>query len=322
MILTLDVICSLCYDKKHAKKIFINFFGYSKRVHIPSFMIMSFYFMQKTLILLNFKLFLQRIIRLMIPYLGWPIIIFALNNLILAKIFKLNKKYSFKDLKMQLLWGNTYMIQYWFQEVLIFTTILFFILIFIFRKNHLFILQLLGIAAYVSQYSKYNLRLYNKFKRESIGRFSELLPFASTGFTLGTFKILDFLNKQRIKTIIFSLLIYNLVEIFDVFIRPSGVVYQGIKLNVRAISLIFLFSVFPSEYITNKIAIKILREITNYTAGIFYLHWTVFIYLEKFIKPIYKRTLLGCVYNYLICYLICFISMKLVGKTILRNLFS
>ena len=118
------------------------------------------------------------------------------------------------------------------------------------------------------------------------------------------------------------MLIYNLVEIFDVFIRPSGVAYQGIKLNVRAISLIFLFSVFPSEYITNKIAIKILREITNYTAGIFYLHWTVFIYLEKFIKPIYKRTLLGCVYNYLICYLICFISMKLVGKTILRNLFS
>ena len=56
----------------------------------PSFMIMSFYFMQKTLILLNFKLFGQRIIRLMIPYLSWPIIIFALNNLILAKILKLN----------------------------------------------------------------------------------------------------------------------------------------------------------------------------------------------------------------------------------------
>ena len=156
----------------------------------------------------------------MIPYLGWLIIIFPLNNLILANLFKLNKKYSFKVLKMQLLVGNTYMILYWFQEVLIFTTLLFFILIFIFKKYHLFIFQLLGIAAYVSQYSKYNLRLYNKFKRESIGRFSELLPFASTGFTLGTFKILDFLNKQIIKTINFSLLIYDLVEIFDVFIRP------------------------------------------------------------------------------------------------------
>ena len=37
MILTLDVICSLCYDKKHAKKIFINFFAYSKRVNIIEF---------------------------------------------------------------------------------------------------------------------------------------------------------------------------------------------------------------------------------------------------------------------------------------------
>ena len=72
---------------------------FKKRFHVPSFMIMSFYFMQKTLILLNFKLLCHRIIRLMIPYLGWPIIIFALNNLILAKILKLNKTYSFQDLK-------------------------------------------------------------------------------------------------------------------------------------------------------------------------------------------------------------------------------
>ena len=166
MILALDVICSHFYDKKHAKKIFINYFAYKNKVHVPSFVIMSFYFVQKTLISLNFKLFGQRIIRLMIPYLGWPLIIFPLNNLILAKILKLNKTYSFQDLKMQLLWGNTYMIQYWFQEVLIFTTILFFILIFIFRKYHLFILQLLGIAAYVSEYSQYNLRLYKRLNRK------------------------------------------------------------------------------------------------------------------------------------------------------------
>ena len=195
-------------------------------------------------------------------------------------------------------------------------------LIFIFRKYHLFILQLLGIASYIATYNGYNLKIYKALRQECIGRINEVFPFAVTGFTLGTYNFFTFLNKHRIKTIIFSFLVFNLIEDYPVFLSLKGVAYSGISLNFRSSSLIFLFSVFPSEYITNKTLACILKEITNYTAGVFYLHNTVYTYFKKIIKPIGNDTFLGCVYIYLICYAISFISMKLVGKTMLKNLFS
>ena len=43
--------------------------------HVPCFFIMSFYFMFNTLYSLNPKKIFIRIIRLLIPYIGWPLII-------------------------------------------------------------------------------------------------------------------------------------------------------------------------------------------------------------------------------------------------------
>ena len=326
MFMALDVICVHCLNYKScvfSKNIIERLYCKSKRkVHVPSFMIMSFYFMQNSLISLKFKVLFQRIIRLGIPYFGWPIIVYAFNNYFISKLFKVYEKYSLNQLKIQLLWGNLYMIQYWFQWDLIVITVLFFSIIFIFRKNHLFFLQLLAIASYVAIYSGYNFKIYKTLRQECLGRFSELIPYASTGFTLGTYKIFSHLNKHRIKTIVFSFLIFNLVEDYSIFLNLKEVAYSDIKYNVRSVSLIFLFSVFPSEYIKNKMLQNILKLITNYTAGVFYLHFTVYIYFKNIISSIGKNTFMGCVQIYLVCYIICFISMKLVGKTILKNLFS
>ena len=121
---------------------------------------MSFYFNCNNLLSLNTNKILNRFLKLLIPYVGWPIIILQINK-IYVKTYnkKLNEKfrekfpYSFEALKSQILWGAEYIGQFWFQWDLIATILIFVLIIFIFRQNYLFIFQLLLILFYYFQYT-------------------------------------------------------------------------------------------------------------------------------------------------------------------------
>jgi len=324
--LAFTVIISHCCKRESIKNKYIFvIFVKSRRIHVPSFFIISFYFMHNSLANKNFRKLLIRLERLIIPYVGWPIIIYILNNGVLQRINKNNKLYSIKDLKNQLLWGNIFIIQFWFQWDLIMITIILFILIFILKSNYLFYLQLLAFFAYFLQYSGYNLKFYKILRaenRETLGRIAEIFPFTITGLYLGSLNIFDLLNIHKIKTFIFSSLIFCFLEIYSVFSIIKGISYSGIDKNIRAISLIFIFSLSSFEQITNKKIKIFLRHISNYTGGIFYLHYTVYMYFKKFIKLIESGTFLGCITIYLICYLLCFIGAKFSGKTKFKYLFE
>ena len=288
--LSLTVVISHCCKMEAIKNEFIFLiFVKRRKIHVPAFFILSFYFMHDNFVAIKFRKILGRLERLIIPYLGWPIIIYVLNNNLFCKLIKNNKKYPIVDLKNQILWGNIYIIQFWFQWNLIMITIIFYAFIFIFRKFHLFFLQLFAIFSYFLQYSEYNLRFYLTLKpenKECLGRFVESIPYTVTGFSFASLKVFDILNNNKIKTLIFSSLTFILLGKYSVFSEINGVKYCGVDKNIRAISLIFIFLLFPSDKITNTKVKGILREFTNYTAGIFYLHYTVFLYFRNFIEPI------------------------------------
>lgn len=205
-------------------------------------------------------------------------------------------------------------------------TIFFYIFIFIFKKNYLFFLQLLYFLAYVFQYSGYNNKFFYYLKVENrtcLSRIAEMFPYAVIGFSLSYLNIIKKLQYYKIKTLIFCLIIYNFIEKYLVFSKfKLSVAYGGIKLNIISICIIFIFSLFPSEKIVNMKLINILKFITNYTAGVFYLHNTIIFYFKNIIKSIKKKSFKGCIIVYLICYFISFIGIKIFGKTKLRNLFS
>ena len=124
VILAFDIIRSHNFNYNSTKnKILLYIFNRNRKIHVPAFCIMSFYFMHYKLLSSNIKLFLQRIERLLIPYILWPIITFILNNYILNKFIVLDK-YSLNQLKEQLLFGNSYL---WFQLDLIILTCIFFL---------------------------------------------------------------------------------------------------------------------------------------------------------------------------------------------------
>ena len=121
---------------------------------------------------------------------------------------------------------------------------------------------------------------------------------------------------------IISLLIYNAITYYNIFTNIKGVRYQGIQLNIRAICIVFIFSVFPSEKITNIYIKKFLISISNYSAVVFYLHVPIRYYFIDLFDDIKKGTFLGMILTYLICYFTGFVGMKIFSNTPLKYLFS
>ena len=324
-LLAFSVVISHNYRTNPTKNKIIFFITSIRVRHVPAFFIMSFYFMCNNIISLKKEIFVRRLIRLLIPYFIWPIIIWYINHFL---NFKYNKRFpdSFQSLKSQILWGSTIVPQFWFQWNLIVITLIFYTIKFIFRNNFLTVLYSLLILSYALQYSNYcynnyYLKLPN-YKKYTISRLFGMLPLSITGFICGLYKVINLLHKHKIKTLFFSTLIYTILSNYNIFINLKEILYYGINLNLQALCMIFIFSIFPSYKIKNIFIKKTLIYITNYSAGVFYLHLSIKNYFQFFLKDIQKGTFLGIIINYIICYFICFFGMLIFGKTSFKYLFS
>ena len=323
VILEFLVVKAHNFNSKSTKNKVILYITKERSLHVPSFFIMSFYFMYKNIFSLNIKILFKRLIRLLIPYIIWPIIIWNLNHL-WNKKFNTKLADSYEDLIIQLLWGHNYTPQFWFLWNLFMITIFLTIIIFIFRKHSSFIFQLILILFYIAQYSGYDHKIYVKYldnkKKTPVLLFASV-PYAITGYTLGFYKIIDFILLNKLKSLILSMTIYKFVADYNIFIDIKDLFYKGIKFNIQSICIIFIFSFFPSDKIKNKYIVNFLKLITNYTAGVYYLHYALRYYLNIYFYDIKKGTFLGLFINYFICYFICFLGMLIFGKTPFKYLF-
>ena len=186
------------------------------RTHVPTFFIISFYFCHDLLISKNIQKIKHRFERLIIPYLLWPIIIWIINKCLIF-FFDWKNNISFKELKMQLLAGHSFMPVFWFQYNLIFITLLVVIIEFLISKDKLFIFINFEIIAYYFQYSDLNYKTFAKFNynlKYPFGRFLEVIPFCMTGYILSSLKIITYLKKNkkvRIKSIFILFNIYYII---------------------------------------------------------------------------------------------------------------
>ena len=167
----------------------IFYFTKERFLHVPSFFILM---------------------RLLIPYIGWALIILK-TNLLFNKIFKTKLQDTYLHLKLQLIWGQSYVPQLWFLTALIVMTILFVLTIFMFKKNTLFILLIIYVLSYIPQYTGYlykNIfKKYPYYNNRGLAYFFVSIPLCITGFILGYFKVIDLLQKYKIETLILSLII-------------------------------------------------------------------------------------------------------------------
>ena len=323
-ILALSVIKSHCFNKTSTKNKLLLRITSSRRIHVPSFVIMSFYFTHKTLTCPDIKVKYRRFERLAIPYVGWPFIYFVMNN-ILYYLGKINYRCSLKNLIYQIIiaQSNNMPFHFWFLLDLFIINFLFLLIIMIMKFHYLLLFQLLLITSYFLQYSELNRKLFFKANQKNfIGRLFELIPFAVTGFILFEFNIINRLQNYKLNTFIFSLLLYNLVSYYRVFSDFQGIVYHGIKLNTLSLCIVFIFSLCTFENIKNKYILNIIKSFTNYTGGIFYLHQIIHDYLNDIINDIKKGTFFSLFLIYFFTYLVCFFGTLISGKTKAKFLFT
>lgn len=319
VILSFMVVVDHIYIKK---KKYIYFLYY----HIPTFFIISFYFTYKTLISFNINKIKLRFERLIIPYFSWCII-----SCILCYDYVLLKKriiYSFKIFFIYIMNGHIFNVVLWFQNILIIINIIFIIIIFLFKKKYLFILNILNAFSYVLLYSGLNFRFfYNNFSYDSastIGRLAEVFPFALTGFFFASIHIIDNLTKYR-KTAIFSCyILLIIITKFKVFAELRNFKYGGFRHNLAGICIFIIFLLFPFTKINNRIITKVIFVLTDYTGGIYFTHFLIgrkLLIVQKILE-IKNRTFLGCIITYIISYTICNIGTKFLGKTKFKHLFA
>ena len=87
-----------------------------KSFHVPTFILISFYFYYNTMSLRIITKIISRFQRLLIPYILWPIIIFVSNNLLVSffSIGQFSNKLTLYDFYIQILVGARYHRIFWF----------------------------------------------------------------------------------------------------------------------------------------------------------------------------------------------------------------
>ena len=324
-ILAYIVVMTHCYNYSYLpirwKFIYIKTERFAFPVRV--FFIMSIYYSYNTLINSDYKKKYERLIRLIIPYILWPIIIFYLNR-ILRYFIHIETIITVKLLIKQLLIGAPIIGALWYQWVLIFISVLINIIILIFKNSYNFILIQLSIVAFIYQYNGKNqdfIKNYDIDYQRTFGRILEVMTCAFMGFFIASSGIMIFFRKYRLRVFVVCTLVNYFIIKYDVFITNTGAGYAGVKLYIVSICIFFGFAVFPSELVKNKIILKIIKITTNYTAGIYYIHQPLSYYLRNYISDVKKFTFKGCGIIYISCYLISFFGMLIFGKTRLRNLF-
>ena len=253
-----------------------------KGFHVPTFVLISFYFYYPIIKNRFIIRIISRFQRILIPYILWPLLRLIINNFIVNDS-QMKKKLTLYDFYLQILIGDKFHFVFWFQFNLIFLSLFLTIIAFIFKKKFL-IISVLGCF-----YSSVN-----------------LLNVAN--------------NIPKYLKFILLVLIHFLFK-YNLFIVYPGFIYPKIILNILAST--FLFLLFGSLNLTKITAINsIIKNISKYTGGIYYIHIIVRSYLRQYIIFFKKKSLLSSIIIYFFCYIICYLGTSLFKNNKLKYIFN
>lgn len=307
--------------KKKHKKYFLKGF------HVPTFFLIAFYFYNLILSQRIIPRIIARFQRLFIPYFLYPLIIFFVNNLLfeLFSISRFNRILNLYDFYVQIIIGSKFHGVFWFQFNIILISLLFTIISFIFKENILKILSILGALSFYLHISKLNYIIFNQYylsTKNSLGSLIEMAPLAVIGNFFGSINLLCYIkNLSVFFSLILSFIIFIIFK-FEIFVYQQGFWYPNILLNICAsTSLFLLFSSLCLENLKNTKLILIIKNVTKYTGGIYYLHVIYRDHLRKYSLFFRNRSYSSSFVIYILCYINCYFGNKLFKNSKLKYLF-
>ena len=301
MILCFWIVIFHCFKTK--KKILRKYL-FGKRFHVPCFVLISFFFSFNTFSGRNIIKIKKRFERIVIPYFVFPILILLINNIsfnFFPKLRIFSRIITLKDLIFQFILGRQFIGVFWFQSFLIWSTLLFTIISFIFKKNLRIIINLLLVISYIIQYSNLNINLFHPFSAKiklSVGCFAEVFPMSFLGSIISSNNLFEVNNKTKI--ILYSFISLLFILKYDVFSDINTFGFGGIKNHFGALLLFIIFYFLPMEEIKSDRFKKIIDQMTNYTQGIYSLHLIIKYIFNPKINYINNGSFLGCILIYIV----------------------
>jgi len=289
--------------------------------HVPTFMLISFYFSYSIFISKDIIKYKKRLERLLIPYIIYPL----LFVLISFSFHSINIKQIIIDLLIQYISGKKIfgLGILWFIHNLIIFGIFFKIIYFLFNKQSLFILQIFFIISYLLQYKGINYKIFHQypFYIRILSFIIEMMPIAITGLILRNIDIFKIISNDKKKSIFFSIIAIFFIYNYNIFGEIKGFNYQGIKQNIAGICLFISFSLIPFYKFNNSIILVIIKTITRYTGGIYYLQTFAYYVLSKF-EYLNQKSFIKCLLIYIFGFLISFVFTKIFRNNRLKYLFN
>jgi len=291
--------------------------------YVPSFFLIAFYFSYNLFISRNIGKIKERFIRILIPYMGWPILFFLRNNYVYYR-YGIIENISFKNFYYQLLVGCGMYGIFWFLFNLLFHSIFFVIIILLFNKKYLYILFIITFLNYIFAYSSYGFFFFRLYDYVPVGHsicpIPKMILYSLTGFFLSSLNIINKLYNYRLIILTLSGIFLFIFTYYNILSKIKYF-YIGIFIDLCILSEFVFFTMIPFDKINNNIIYIILKQITSYTGGIYYIHPNVSQIFGKYILSIRQRTFIGCLLLYFISYIICLINSFLFRKSKIKFLF-
>lgn len=290
---------------------------------VPSFVIMSFYLMERSILSRDDDKYKSRLIRLLIPQIGWAFIYWFVY-LLCSVLFGKDLPHSISDLLWQLFTGHSVNLNatMWYQvDIIILTVIYYSIFKKLDDKKGFIAVILMTLFAYAMQYSGINYNLFKDLRFElkyPLGRIIEMIPYASIGFTFKYLNILEKIKKYWYIAIpVSAFLFLQGFKIAWYDMKDFG--FSGICKPYLAIWIIIAAFSVPLEILPMTIK-KIILQVTNYTLGIYCCHRMIDTLFDAFIPNLplmsFERCILIYIVSYLLCFAISFIPNKYIDSLV------
>lgn len=241
----------------------INYTGYA----VPVFFVISFYFGQKWISFCSKEKLLQRMKKLIIPYLFWNIV--AILYYLIMHHFNFDGNIFLS----QLVFGCGINSVMWFQFDLIVVTLIFWLICRLGKGYSDRIFVVLLIFCYYMQYTGANWNIFSpidSIEMYTLGRIVEVVPMAVAGYFLSKFGIGKKLNDHKV----FSVLINILLLIFVFKFNPVRNAKNGFYLQGMGTTIVSLlmFCTFYVIVIPRNVFRKIIEKVASVSAGPYYMH--------------------------------------------------
>ena len=285
----LRMICCLLVILTHFYAFYhFKFLLKEHHFYLMSFYFISFYFSYKNLASKNIAKIKERLKRLLVPYIGWPLIFFIKTKLF-NNTFEKRKKYNLKNFYYQILFGCGIYGIFWFLFNILFLS-LFFI------KKVPF--------------------------HHSIAPIFYNFTIAFSGFYFASINLLNIIYKRRIIYFALSCLFISIfLKYYYSFFKRIHFFYIEIINDIFIFFLFTFFSMIPFDKINNKNIKILLNKLTSYTGGVYYIHVKMGDFLRNYFYINRRNTFKGCLLIYLFSYLICFLGTFILNKSFLKYLF-